>query len=207
MNRTKSGHLSLACAVIVATAFFLALPKPARATFHLWQIDEVYSSADGTVQFIEFENNSDFENFLTNSSGLTSNANNYTFTTNLSSTSTTNKHFLVGTVGYASIAGVPAPDYTVPNQFFSAAGDTLTLVGSLSGTITFTGAQLPTDGLNSLNRLYNGSTNSGFTSALNSPTNFAGNTGSVPEPTGIALVISAGAILFINRRRRTAFHS
>jgi hypothetical protein len=190
------------CGAIVAGATAFAFTNSANASFHLWEVDEVYSNADGSVQFIEFFNVSNFENFMTNSGGLASNANSYTFTTNLSSTSTANTHFLMGTAGYAAISGVPAPDYTLPNQFFSVSGDTITLVNSVNGTLTFTGAQLPTDGIQSLNRIYGGSTNSGFTSAVNSPTNFAGVTGFVPEPTSLVL-LGAGGVLMLGKRRRT----
>jgi len=37
-------------AVFLAT---LAATLPAQAIFHLWAIDEIYSSADGRVQYIE----------------------------------------------------------------------------------------------------------------------------------------------------------
>lgn len=200
MRGIKQRRLSIVCAAAMVGAA-LALPSAASASFHLWQIDEVYSNADGSVQFIEFNDQSNFEDHLTFSGGLTSTAHSYTFTSDLPSTSTANTHFLVGTAGYAALSGVPAPDYTVPNQFFSTAGDTLTLVNSVDGTITFTGAQLPTDGIDSLNRVYGSSTNSGFTTAVNSPTNFAGETGTVPEPASVALLGIGGAWVLGRRRR------
>jgi hypothetical protein len=37
----------------VAALLLLALALPAGATFHLWRMTELYSSADGKVQFLE----------------------------------------------------------------------------------------------------------------------------------------------------------
>lgn len=185
----------------------LTAAQTARASFHLWEIDEVFSDASGNVQFIEFDNHFDFEYFLTASGGLTSNTHSYSFPGNLPAQSTVNKHFLVGTAAYAALAGVPAPDYVIPNGFFSTAGDTLTLQFADNGAISFTGAQLPTDGMHSLNRAYGGPTSSGFTTAINSPTNFAGETGIVPEPSSAALLLLGAAMAASDRRRRAASRS
>ncbi len=38
---------------------------PAAALFHLWDISEVYSNADGTVQFIELSTTSALQEFIT----------------------------------------------------------------------------------------------------------------------------------------------
>ena len=174
----------------------------ARATFHLWKIDEVYSNAAGTLQFIEFQQPSfefDDERFLSGIT-LTDSAlgNSFTFPSNLPSQPAANSHFLVATPGYAALPGVPAPDYVLPkNDFFSTAGDTLTYAGGVD-TITFTAGQLPTNGTDSINRAYG---SAAFTSGPNSPTNFLGQTGSVPEP-GTAGLLVAGGVFAISRRSR-----
>ena len=38
---------------LLSTAAILALPRPAEAAFHLWEIEEVYSNADGTIQPVQ----------------------------------------------------------------------------------------------------------------------------------------------------------
>jgi hypothetical protein len=99
-----------------------SLSAPAGAAFHLFRINEIYSSADGTVQFIELKEStgSNFESFWQ--------------------------------------------------------GQTLTSMQGAT-TRTFTSVAydpLPTDGITSINR--NG------VQALSSPTNFAGQTGSLIAP-------------------------
>lgn len=201
MRWNHSTRMATICSGFVAAATLgLLTAQPAQATFHLWEVSEVYSDATGTVQFIEFYDEFPGENFLTFANDLTSNTSTYEFTTDLPPQSTIDKYFLVGTTAYAALTGVPAPDYVIPNNFFSVSGDTLTLVGAENGSITFTGAQLPTDGLSSLNRAYNSSTTSGFTTATNSPTNFAGETGVVPEPATAALLLIGGAAAAMRRR-------
>ena len=188
-------------AAAVAALGLIVWPSAARATFHEWRISEVYSS--GSVQFVEFQQPSvavDDESFvggqtLTDSSlGHT-----FTFPANLPSVPTANSHFLVGTTAYAALSGVPAPDYVIPNNFFNPAGDTLTYA-SFVDTFTFTGAQLPSDGVHSLARASWNSTT--LATPVNSPTNLAGATGSVsaPEPAGAAIVMMP-LLLAVTRRR------
>src|SRR5438128_1980372 len=47
---------------LLASAAILISGDAARAAFHLWSIDEVYSSADGSVQFVEFSTGSAGQN-------------------------------------------------------------------------------------------------------------------------------------------------
>ena len=178
----------------------------AQATFHLWRIDEVYSNASGTVQFIELQQPSfefDDERFLTEAGTITDSTlgNTFTFPSDLPSTPAANSHFLVATPGYAALSGVPAPDYILPtNNFFSTSGDTITYAGFVD-SLTFTSSQLPLDGLNSLDRAYGETT---FTTAAASPTNFAGQTGAIaaPEPAFLGLLVSGASISLIGLRRR-----
>ena len=159
--------------------------RPAQATFHAWDIVEAFSSADGSVQFIEMFTNANGQHLAnTQSGGISSNANPFSFPMDLPS-GTTNKTFLVGTTSYESLAqtdvNVPLPDYVVVDDFFSTAGDTLDLnrfTTSTFDTITFTAAELPTDGTNSLNHAFGDFSNTS-SSAINSPKNFAGETGTV----------------------------
>src|SRR5439155_26372765 len=92
------------------------------------------------------------------------------------------------------------PDYILPEHFFSRSADTISV--SVYDTLIFTAGSLPTDGTNSLNKDPNDSTDTTFV-AVNSPTNYAGQTGSViavsgppPVPDGTRgttpLTVSAG---------------
>src|SRR6476660_6726239 len=87
----------------------------ALATFHLWKIDQIYSNADGSVQYVNFVlpppviDNEDALSGKTLTAGL--NSNSLTFGSNLPSVPVAGQHFLVATPGFAAVAGV-TPDYT-----------------------------------------------------------------------------------------------
>ncbi len=146
------------------------LALQAEASFHTWAVQEIYSNADGTIQFIEMKETfgANFEHLFAGHS-LTSNAHNFVFPTNLPSSTTANKTFILATAGFAALPGAVTPDYIIPNQFVGLNGDTLTLVGSIAGPQNI--GPLPVTGLLSLD--VNGTT------AANSPTNFAGQAGSI----------------------------
>ena len=146
-----------------------AAALPASASFHLWSIGEVFSNADGSVQFVEFIALTGGQEFLAGhtltASGGGVPTRSFTFPTNLPDDSS-GRRFLVGTAGFAA-AGVVAPDYTVPNGFLSTGGGTINFAGSAD---VWTYPALPADGRLSLDR--NGS------QGTNSPRNFTGQTGS-----------------------------
>ena len=188
----------------VAIGLSLATASLAQAAFHLFQITEVYSNASGSVQFVELftdQSSQQFVNFTSLESSTTGNT--YNFPAQLPADSA-NHHFLIATPGYAALPGVPAPDYILPiNNFFSTTADTLTFSGAQFPTFSFSSGQLPTDGVNSLNRAYLGAfvTPPAPSSGLNSPTNFNGATGTVPEPSAFVLATVAAAGLLWRRRR------
>ena len=157
--------------LLVASALVAA---PARASFHTFQIAELYSSPDGAVQFVELHESfgQDFEQFLsgralTSAQGGTSRT--YTFPNDLPSSSTANKRVLIATPGFAALAGV-TPDYTVPAPFLFPGGGTL----DYAGVDQVTYPALPGDGRSSVDR-------TGVV-ALATPTNFAGQTGALQPP-------------------------
>jgi hypothetical protein len=177
---------------------------PAQAAFHFWQIKEVYSNADGSVQFIEMFDNVSFEHFI---GGYSLEADDgsplsFTFPTNLPMANNTNgRHILIATPGFAALPGAVTPDYTLPaGPFFNPNAATITISFDGSGDfMTFSGAQLPKNGINSLTNI--GGTP---TAGTNSPTNFNNQAGSlVPEPTIFILAIAAPVIAALHRRRRT----
>ncbi len=158
-------------AALRLAVFLLALAAalPARALFHLWAIDEIYSSPDGKVQFIEFRALTGGQQFLAGhtltASGGSGASRSYTFPADLPG-DTAGHRFLVGTTSFAAL-GVVTPDYVVPDGFLSPGGGAINFAESAD---IWAHPALPAGNL-SLSR--NGST------AVNSPRNFAGATGTV----------------------------
>lgn len=169
----------------LVTVGCLSLGTPAQAAFHLWQVKEVYSNADGSIQYVELFNNFANEN-LANGAQIVATSDGvsrtFTFNSNLSSPNTANRHLLIATPGFASLPGAPVPDYTLPcGPFFDPAALSISVsvvVGGPVDTITFAGASLPTGGTNSLTdtTLYAAPT---LVSSASSPTNFGGAAGAM----------------------------
>ena len=96
--------------------------------------------------------------------------NRFTFDRNLIPP-TTNKHLLLATAGFAALPGAPTPDFIMPDNFLPFTGDTLRYWFYGPAFMTYGAGELPTNGILSLN--IDGST------GVNSPTNYAGDGGSV----------------------------
>jgi Ca2+-binding RTX toxin-like protein len=135
-------------------------------SFHIFHINELYSNTDGTVQFIEFVGDSNGQHLWAGQTMTSTGAADYTFTTDLPSSSTLGKSVLVATQGFADL-GLATPDYIIPDGFLSVSGGTLTFIGMDS--IAF--GALP-GGTQSING------NGGL--GTNSPTNFAGDSAAIP---------------------------
>jgi serralysin len=189
-------------AAVLSAAILLLAPLSASARFHLWQITEVYSNADGTVQFVEAQtvNPNDNEN-LTAGQTLSSSSTTFTIPSNLGTATTT--HFLLfATPAFASQPGCGnvTPDFTLagPN-FMSRVGSDLINFANVN-SFSYTGGELPTDGVHSLNEPFNSNVR---TTANNSPTNFAGQTCQLPEPSGwLALLAGIACLAGLTRSRR-----
>ncbi|MGH7139348.1 MAG: hypothetical protein ACREHD_26685, partial [Pirellulales bacterium] len=145
-------------------------------TFHLWKMDEVFSSADGKVQFIEMHDPANGENH-TGGHFISSNENTFTFPADLPSSNTAEHHFLIATADYAALPGAVTPDYIIPDNFFKPSGDTFDYADVDS--FTFTAGQVPTDGTMSLFRDVN---TFALSTGPNSETDLAGNSGSITAP-------------------------
>jgi hypothetical protein len=176
---------------MLAALLGLVLAGPARAGHHSWEITEIFSNGDGSVQFIEMFVANDGEAGV-GPFTITSGANTFNFVTNLPSSSTANTWMLIATTSFASLPGAPTPDYVLPDGFLNTSGGTLNYA---SGADVWTHGTVPTDGINSLAR--DGST------GANSPTNFAGASGSVdassqplPSLPGWGLIVLVTAFLF-----------
>jgi hypothetical protein len=164
--------------LILGWLYFLS--QGAMATHHLWDIQEIYSNDDGSIQFIELFSlsaNQDSLNGInlvsTDSTGTISTT--YTFTSN-SGIPTTNRSLLLATPGFAALPGGIVPDYEIPFDFLFTAGGRLDFD---SGADVLNYAALPTDGINSLDS--SGSINA------NSPTNFGGVTGNLIQNSYVIL--------------------
>lgn len=189
---------------LFAIALLLA-PTSAKAFFHLWDIVEVYSNADGSIQYIELFTNADFEEQATGST-LESNANTFIFPNNLPTSATANHRFLVATPAYASKCPAALPDYTVAAAdvpFHSLEGDTLDFTAG-PDTFAWISGELPSNGYHALHEDFGFGTINRRVEA-NSPTNFAGQT-CLPEPSGWLMRVAglAGVLILDRRRRRTA---
>jgi len=155
------------------------------ANFHTFRIEQIYSNADGTVQFIVMHESmgANGEN-LWGGQALTSThagvTKVYVFPQNLPGgqgeecgygcmpgvSPTANKRVLIATAGFDGL-GLVTPDYVIPNGFLRTDGGTL----NFAGVDQVTYASLPTDGVNAINR--NGAV------MQNRATNFAGVSASV----------------------------
>lgn len=158
-------------------ALAIAIASPARAGSHLWVINEVFSNADGTIQFIEMHECCGAANeialadkwILSDATGSQ-----FIFPENLPAGSTANKYLLLGTPCFAALPGAPELDYIIPEHFFDTEQDTLTYWFYDPATLSFGPGELPLDGVMSLAQ--------DGTVAINSPTNFSDETGSVQVP-------------------------
>src|SRR5881397_2188619 len=104
-----------------ALAAMAMMPLAGQASFHTFIINEIYSNADGSIQFIELREaaGASGQNFLgglqlTSSSGTSQKT--YTFNKDLASFATGGKFVLIATQGFAD-TGIVTPDYIVPNNF------------------------------------------------------------------------------------------
>ena len=152
--------------------WLLLMPAALRAASE-WQIAEIFSNNDGSVQFIELFTTEDGQNDLTDETFF-STIDELVLDHDLASASTAGHSFLLGTADFAALAGAVTPDYIIPENFFSLTQDGLVFTAG-SDVLIYEPGQLPLDGINALL--------GDLTTAANSPKNFAGQIGSVVAPT------------------------
>ena len=158
--------------VLGSMAALLCSTSLAMAGGHTWDVREVFSNADGTIQYIELREmgGGDGETNL-NGKKVTSQAtgNEFAFPGNAAAP-TGNKAILLATAGFAALPGAPTPDHIIVDNFFDAVnGDTLRF--HTHDTWVIGAGTVPLDCVNSLH--------DGSGAGLNSPENYAGVTGSV----------------------------
>jgi hypothetical protein len=162
---------------IAAFAIALACSSGANATFHTFKIEQIFSNADGTVQFVVMHEalNADGQEFWANhtfqasAGGVTRT---FMFPNNLPDDSTRGRRVLIATQGFAAL-GILTPDYVIPNGFLPTGSGTL----NFAGVDVVNYGALPTDGVTAITR--NGS------QIPNVATNFDGHTASVTPPPAV----------------------
>jgi hypothetical protein len=180
--RPVLGVIALAVAGSIVAA-------PCRAGHHLWRLTQVFSNANGTVQFVQLQNNTtDPAETGMNGVHLTVGGRTFQFPADLSG-STANKWVLVATSSFASLPGGVTPDYVLPAGFLPAGGGSLTYGIGTTTYDSWTFGTLPTDGVHALLR--------DGTTPVNSAINFAGQTGSVVASTSVPAVPRWGIILLV----------
>ncbi|MEO8751105.1 MAG: hypothetical protein ABI624_00340 [Casimicrobiaceae bacterium] len=133
--------------------FTLALlATNALASFHTFKIHELYTNADGTIQYIVMHENEGFrgedlwERHVLTSSHSGRNVLEYTFLYNLPTIQTASMYVLIATQPFADL-GLIKPDYIIPNGFLPTdAGGVL----NFADVDAWEYGQLPTDGDNAL---------------------------------------------------------
>jgi serralysin len=189
---------------LLPTLFFSVLltPLAAGAAFHLWDITEVYSNDDGSVQFIELATSTNNQDEIIDHT-LISDLATFMFPTDLDpdemgngNGATANQHMLVATPAFASQPGAVTPDFVLDGpDFFDFVEDSLDFAGV--NTLGWASGELPTNGIDSFHEPFGSDVR---TIDINSPTNFAGEVGELPEPSG-ALMLGVGACVLALLRR------
>ncbi len=158
--RSKSAAISVALFLVISS-------PPTFAEFHLWTINEVFSDADGTLQFIELTTTADGQDALGGHSLVSIDANQnqktLNFLTDLSGT-TTNKTVLIATEAFTTLTGLSA-DYIIGNNFIPITGGSLNFAEGTS-LFEFTQPMLPLNGVQSIDGIAQPQTAT--------PTNFLG---------------------------------
>ena len=164
-------------ALMVISVAAMLCPIAATAGIHTWDVREVFSNADGTVQFVELWEAAGTPGETGVGNGtVSSSTKSHPIANGAVAPPTTNKSYLLGTAAFASLPGAPVPDEIIPAGFvpffFNTAGDTVSFVGFYSWTF----GAVPTNGTDSLDRI----TGIGG----NTPKNYAGIEGSVDASGG-----------------------
>lgn len=196
-------------AISAATFLFAA---SATAGIHTWDVVEIFSNFDGTVQYVELlDKGTGGTEIGVGNGSLTSGLHSFAWANGTVTPPTNGKRYLIATAGYAALAlaqAAPAPDVIIPPEnvpFFTIAGDTISFAGVDSQLFL----SAPINGTDSRDE-------AGVV-AVNSPQNYAGATGSIvasgpiqaPSLSAImlsllVLSLSVIAVVHIGMQRRNA---
>jgi hypothetical protein len=182
---------------------------PVLASIHTWDVNEVFSNADGTIQFVElFESGGGALETGVGQNGVISSDTQTVgpFGQGSVVAPTSFKNYLIATQSFADLPGAPTPDVIIPPgsiPFFNTTGDTIDFVVYDSWLFGL----VPTNGTDSLDRLAR--------VGPNTPTNYAGVTGFVDvsppavklptaSPVAVGMLVAllgSGGLLIVLRRR------
>ncbi len=157
------------------TALFSALVLLAASTstagVHTWDVREVFSNHDGTIQYVElFDAGAGGTETGVGNGTLTSSLNTFNWANGPVTPPTNGKSYLIATAAFAALPGAPTPDVIIPATdvpFFDPAGDTISF-GAIDSLVF---GAVPINGTDSFDEI------SGV--GPNSPKNYAGVQGSV----------------------------
>lgn len=161
------------CAGVLCLVNVMAAAPAARAAFHLYDVKEVFSNADGTVQYVELFTSANGQQFLNGHTIVASqgaSTNTFTFV-GTGPSPTAGKHLLIATSAFEAACGV-TPDFTLADNFLFDPNGSVNF-GEAASIVTYT--SLPLDGATSLNY-------PGEVSGTNTPTNFADATCTLEAP-------------------------
>jgi len=148
----------------------LLLSSMAMASFHTFKVNQIYSNADGTIQYVVLKefSGANSQNFFAGHALTSVGTSTKTFSipTNLPTSQTANAFVLLATQGFANLK-LNTPDYIIPAGFVPTAGGSINFADV--DTVTF--SKLPSDGVSAIDR----------TGAIikNAPINFAGQTATI----------------------------
>lgn len=141
-----------------------------------WRIDEIFTSSDGTVQYVKLTTTSNNQQTLSgrvlrslNTAGGT--ASSYTFPSSLSTVQTANRSVLLGTTAFTSLTQLSV-DFPLPAGFLLTEGGSVQLVDIHS--MTYQRTQMPKNGAQALR--------ADGVPVTATPRNFAGQTATVNAP-------------------------
>ena len=180
MKTLFSWCIAIGLAAVVTTAS--ALP----GTF---SIQQIYSNADGTVQFVVIfdrgQNDCDSGEALWAGQTLVSMGpgpqKSFVFPTDLPTCETSGRHILIATEGFAAL-GLVSPDYVIPNGFLQKPDGTVFFANVSQVTYT----ALPNDGAKSIR--------ADGTPIQNLATNFAGQSASVTAAAAPAAITPVAGV-------------
>ncbi|MDP7455739.1 MAG: hypothetical protein QGF62_04095, partial [Gammaproteobacteria bacterium] len=144
----RKRKLSVAVSLVITGSI-----QPSHADFDQWQISEVFTSADGSIQFIELSTSAVNQQDLAAQSliatdGVTQQQNSLVFPNNLSG-ETANSTVLIATSDFAQLTGLN-PDFVIESGFLALAGGSLNFAND-TATVVYEAAQLPQNGIQSIN--------------------------------------------------------
>ena len=127
--------------------------QPATAGFDKWQISEIFSSADSSIQFVELFTTAADQQDLSgrllvamNETGSLQNS--FALNSNLAG-STANKTVLIATQAFATTTGL-TPDYFISSGFLFTSGGSLNFANG-TAVLSYQATQLPLNGVQSIN--------------------------------------------------------